>query len=114
MLRGLHDMVKFHSGPGKYECLFHPDAHFAHRTNRIPGTTDRLAKWLDRLADCITRGKFPPVVIGIVILFFARPSFEKEELAALHRNLPWCESQKLDDASSPLAVWAAPLPPTVP
>merc|ERR1711879_659114 len=29
MLQGLHDIVKFQCGPGKYDCLFHPDAHFA-------------------------------------------------------------------------------------
>eukprot|EP00928_Gymnodinium_smaydae_P053515 TRINITY_DN37492_c0_g1_i1.p1 TRINITY_DN37492_c0_g1~~TRINITY_DN37492_c0_g1_i1.p1 ORF type:complete len:201 (+),score=31.64 TRINITY_DN37492_c0_g1_i1:62-664(+) len=94
-IQTLHALLLYQMGRPKYECLFHPDAHFVHRTNRVPGTTNRLAIWLDRLADVISKGKVPQVVMKGVLLFFVQDSYFKHELDKL-RITPWSEEKRLD------------------
>lgn len=52
-----------------------------------PGTSARLAKWLDRLADCVNQGSVTPAFVVRVLWFFEAPTLpghEKNRAAASH------------------------------
>lgn len=70
----LHDSVKAELGDD-YQSHF-ANAPFAHKGG-VPGTTARLDTWFSTLADCISRGQAPPVVVALVLYFLEAPEPEK-------------------------------------
>mmetsp|Transcript_33045 Transcript_33045/g.73596 ORF Transcript_33045/g.73596 Transcript_33045/m.73596 type:complete len:692 (+) Transcript_33045:73-2148(+) len=77
---GLHDVTKRELGKD-YNPLF-ADAPFALRGG-LCGTTGRLQKWLETLADCINKGEASPTLVTEVLQFLEAPAEPAAAKAAL-------------------------------
>jgi hypothetical protein len=79
----LHDTVKNELGKD-YPDIF-AAAPFAKRGG-WGGTSDRLKKWLETLADAVNKGVAPPVLVFQVLLFFEAPARSDHQKSA--ENVP--------------------------
>mmetsp|Transcript_70563 Transcript_70563/g.147793 ORF Transcript_70563/g.147793 Transcript_70563/m.147793 type:complete len:450 (-) Transcript_70563:156-1505(-) len=79
----LHDRVKEVLGDD-YPKYF-GDTPFA-RYMGPPGTTDRLAKWLDRLAEVVNKGVFRPSLVAKILAFLRGPAVSKSDTEGLSNS----------------------------
>jgi len=82
---GLHDVAKRELGKD-YNLAF-ADAPFAMRGG-LSGTTGRLQKWLETLADCVNKGEASPTLVSEVLQFLDAPAGNAAGKAALSANAP--------------------------
>lgn len=75
----LHDTVKNELGKDYPEVF--ALAPFAKRGG-WHGTSERLTKWLETLADCINQGVASPVLVSQILLFFDAPAQAKHQVSA--------------------------------
>jgi hypothetical protein len=75
----LHDTVKNELG-SSYPEIF-ALAPFAKRGG-WSGTSERLKRWLEVLAECVNKGTAPPILVSQVLLFFDAPAQPQHEASA--------------------------------
>lgn len=75
----LHDTVKNELGKDYPEVF--ATAPFAKRGG-WHGTSERLKKWLDALADCVNRGVAPPILVSQLLLFLDAPAQSEHQASA--------------------------------
>lgn len=94
----LHDTVKNEMGKD-YPDVF-AAAPFAKRGG-WHGTSERLKKWLETLADCVNGGVAPPILVSQILLFFDAPAQSEHQASA--------EAVREDSSGSPsLGAQASP------
>eukprot|EP00434_Breviolum_minutum_P012659 symbB.v1.2.011158.t1/scaffold705.1/size174302/5 len=91
---GLHDVVKHYLG-SSYKTYF-CQVPFAHRM-RPAGTTERLDKWCERLARCLTARLVPPVVAANGLRVLGAPDLKSCELP----GVSFCETLEAESHDEP-------------